>query len=270
MLIIALMSLAKEKIDVTLPAARRQGSFHPISHVIRTLRSIMHRQNFVEESGPSIESSFYNFTMLNIPEGHPARECHDTFLLNSGKLLRSHVSAVQARVLESGKYPPPFGVFSIGAAYRRDDDPTHLPMFNQIECFMVDKGITFAHLKGHLDVFLSSFFYPKKPIIRLRPSYFPFTEPSVEVDIRYNDSWLEVLGAGMIRKNILDGCGYTACTGFAFGGGIERLSMIKYGIKNMSHFYENRLDFLSKFNNKYISTRQSKESNSKKFGVLSC
>lgn len=237
------------KLDTTLPVSQREGIMHPIRETIQKISKIMEMQNFVKIDGNSIEDEFYNFTALNIPPNHPARANHDTFrLVGSDKILRSHGTCVDIRVLESKIFEPPFAVFTIGPSYRRDDDPTHLPMFNQIDGLMVGKNITIAHLMGHMKFLIESYFDPLKPEIRFRTSHFSFTEPSVEVDMRLpGGEWLEVIGAGMIRSNILSRFGYEDCTGFAFGAGVERFAMIKYNVSNMSLFYQNRYDFLEHF-----------------------
>lgn len=242
--------------DVTCPTFQRSGGLHPIAYTIRRLKRIFRKLNFQEVSGPVVEDAFYNFTALNIPENHPARDCHDTFTLRSGKLLRSHATNTEIHAYESKKHTIPFGLFTIGECYRRDDDSTHLPMFRQFECFGAGKDMTFAHLKGIINFVLESFFHPQKVQVRMRPSYFPFTKPSVEVDIMLKDRWLEVMGAGMLRKNILESTGHGDFEAFAMGCGVERLAMIKHDLP-IGPLYTNRFDFLSYFNK--IASRRKHE-----------
>lgn len=231
---------------------------HPISLVIDEIIDIFTGMGFEVQEGPEIESDYYNFEALNIPEEHPAREMQDTFYISDGFLLRTHTSPVQIRVME--KNEPPLHVICPGKVYRRDSDITHSPMFHQVEGFVVDKDIHFGHLKGVLTEFLHRF-YGENMAVRFRPSYFPFTEPSAEVDIQCvvcngkgcrvckNSGWLEVLGCGMIHPYLFSVVGYDKeiYSGFAFGLGVERLTMLKYAIDDIRLFYENNLSFLEQF-----------------------
>jgi phenylalanyl-tRNA synthetase alpha chain len=257
--------LESEKIDVTLPAAALPfGKMHPVSYVIEEVEDILGRLGFSAATGPEVETDFYNFTALNIPEDHPARQDHDTFYLKNldetGKrrLLRTQTSNVQIHTME--KFEPPMRIMSIGRVYRNDSDLTHTPQFHQVEGIALDKDLTFGHLKGTLQKFLEDYF-EKKITMRLRPSYFPFTEPSAEVDIEClfckgngcricsHTGWLEVLGSGMVHQNVLKSGGVDPekWQGFAFGAGIERLAMLKYGINDLRLFYESGIGFLSHF-----------------------
>ncbi len=236
-------------------------SIHPLTRIMRELKEVFMGLGFEVVEGPELEEEYYNFDGLNIPSDHPARDMWDSFWVRPGYLLRSHTSPVQVRVMTTRK--PPFKVVSLGKCYRRDDlDPTHSFQFHQIEGFIVDKGITFAHLKGVLMEFASRVFGGKRKV-KLIPSYFPFTEPSAEVAIDCfrcggkdphcpickGEGWIEVLGAGMIHPNVLSNAGISPqeWTGFAFGMGIERIAMLKYQIDDIRLFYENRLDFLKQF-----------------------
>lgn len=257
--------LEAEKIDVTLPAAQSySGKMHPVSFVIEEVEEILGRLGFSAATGPEVETDFYNFTALNIPEDHPARQDHDTFYLknldDSGKrrLLRTQTSNVQIHTME--KFEAPMRIMSIGRVYRNDSDLTHTPQFHQVEGLALDKDLTFGHLKGTLQTFLEEYF-ERKITMRLRPSYFPFTEPSAEVDIEClfckgdgcrvcsHTGWLEVLGSGMVHENVLKSSGVDPekWQGFAFGAGIERLAMLKYGIHDLRLFYESGISFLSHF-----------------------
>lgn len=248
--------LASETIDVTLPGKTLAfGSIHPISQTFNELRRIFTQMGFVFMEGPEIEEDYYNFTALNVPPLHPARAMQDTFYFPDGKLLRSQMSPVQIHAMK--KMQPPLRMVAMGRVYRRDFDLTHTPMFHQMECLMVDENVTFADLKGLLKYFLEELFYPDIPI-RFRPSYFPFTEPSAEVDIGClscsgkgcrickQTGWLEVLGCGMVHPNVLNGVGIDSerYRGFAFGVGVDRLAMLKYGISDLRALFENDLRFL--------------------------
>lgn len=240
-------------IDVTLPTSQECGRLHPLCMTIRLLEKIMRSHNLIKEDSPRLEDEKYNFTFLNIPPEHPARSLHDSFYTKKGKLLRTHGTGMTARVLEIGKHLAPFGAFAIGSTYRRDDDSTHSPMFHQMDCFVVGPDITIAHLKGHVKYLLEAFFAPESIETRFRVTHFPFTEPSLEVDIRRkNGDWMEVLGAGMLRNNILKRFGYENMRGFAIGLGVERVAMLKYGINNITDLYENRLDFLNTYGKGYV------------------
>jgi phenylalanyl-tRNA synthetase alpha chain len=250
-----------EKIDVTLPGrACNSGSLHPVTQTLNEVESIFTALGFSIAEGPELESDYYNFEALNIPKNHPARDMQDTFYAEGDLCLRTHTSPVQIRFMENSK--PPLRVIAPGTVYRRDSDVTHTPMFHQIEGFMVGEGITFSELKGVLTHFLQELFGTEKKV-RFRPSFFPFTEPSAEVDIECvicgadgsecrvckGTGWLEILGAGMIHPNVFKSVKYdsTKYTGFAFGLGIERIAMLKYGINDLRLFFENDLKFLRQF-----------------------
>lgn len=251
--------LATEKIDVTLPGrGHRNGGLHPVSITLRRIRRIFGGAGFEVVEGPEIEDDYHNFEALNIPEHHPARAMHDTFYFDSHTLLRTHTSPVQIRAMESSD--PPLKIIAPGRVYRCDSDLTHTPMFHQVEGFLVDREVSFADLKGVLFQFLSSFFEKEMPV-RFRPSYFPFTEPSAEVDIECvmcngrgcrvcsNTGWLEVMGCGMIHPAVFKSVKIDddQFTGFAFGMGVERLAMLRYGINDLRLFFENDLRFLEQF-----------------------
>lgn len=251
--------LAEERIDVTLPGRRTPlGTRHPVTLVVDEVSEIFAGLGFQVAEGPEIELDFYNFEALNFPKDHPARDMQDTFFLEGERLLRTHTSPVQVRTML--RHAPPVRIIAPGTVYRCDSDATHSPMFHQIEGLMVDKGITFGDLKGILTVFINQYF-GKGTGVRLRPSFFPFTEPSAEVDIACvickgsgcrvckNSGWLEILGAGMVDPEVFRHVGYDAdaVTGFAFGMGIERMAMLKYGINDMRFLFENDIRFLSQF-----------------------
>ena len=252
--------LSAEKIDVTAPARQsNQGLIHPINKVFKEIEEIFSNLGFDFAQGPEIEDDFHNFTALNIPANHPARQMQDTFYLkDSDKLLRTHTSNVQIRKMLNSK--PPLKVAALGRVFRRDSDQTHTPMFHQFEGFVVDKNINMGHLKWTLENFLEEFFEVKNLELRFRPSFFPFTEPSAEVDINYSkengrikigkgDKFMEILGCGMIHPNVLKNCNIdpNEYQGFAFGIGIERLAMLKYGITDLRMFFENDVRFLKHF-----------------------
>ena len=244
--------LEKEKIDITLPERSFvRGKIHPVSQTIDEISSIFSEIGFSVEEGPDVENEYNNFTALNTPENHPARDMHDTFYLDEKKqkLLRTHTSPVQIRTMLKDK--PPFKIIAPGRTYRSDSDQTHSPMFHQVEGLHIDKNINMGHLKGCLNYFIKEFFEVDKIKMRFRPSHFPFTEPSAEVDIGYEmkdgkiiigegDQWLEILGCGMVNPVVLDNCNIdsTQYQGFAFGMGIERLSMLKYGITDLRSFFD--------------------------------
>ena len=233
--------------DVTLPGRNISlGSRHPISITINTITKILNNCGFTSVSGPEIEDEFYNFEALNIPASHPARDMHDTFYVTNNKLLRTHTSSVQIHTMLANK--PPLRIMTPGKVYRCDSDPTHSPMFHQIEGLCIDKDVNFCQLKGFLINFIEQFF-GKKMEIRFRPSYFPFTEPSAEIDIKFNNKWLEILGCGIVHPNVLKNVkiNHKLYTGLAFGLGIERLAMLKYGITDLRIFYDNDISFLSQF-----------------------
>ena len=239
-------------LDTTLPADPYfVGAEHPISKVAERVISYFSTLNYQVFSGNEIETDFYNFEALNFPENHPARQMHDTFYLKSKSkseyLLRTHTSNSQIHSML--REPLPLYMLSPGRVYRCDSDTTHLPMFTQIEGLVVDQDVTFGDLKGVIINFLEDFF-DEKMEVRFRPSYFPFTEPSAEVDIKFgNNGWLEVLGCGMVHPNVLKGCNIDTkkYRGFAFGMGIERLAMLRYGVQDIREFYSSNLDFLNQF-----------------------
>lgn len=252
-------SLKKEFIDITLPGKNFYfGGTHPINKTLLEIVDIFKEIGFSVEEGPEVELDYYNFEALNIPKEHPARDMQDTFYVSEDIVLRTHTSPVQVRVMERKK--PPLRFVSPGKVYRCDSDISHTPMFHQVEGLMVDDSVSFSHLKGVLVYFLQRFFGQKIPV-RFRPSYFPFTEPSTEVDIGCiicggkgcrickNTGWLEVLGAGMVHPNVFKAVGYPEgkYTGFAFGMGVERLTMLKYGIDDIRLFFENDIRFLRQF-----------------------
>ena len=245
--------LRTEHIDVTLPGRGTvTGGIHPISIVIERIETIFRHAGFDVARGPEVEDDFHNFEALNIPAHHPARAMHDTFYLTDGRLLRTHTSPVQIRVMEH--QPPPLRIIAPGRVYRCDYDQTHSPMFHQVEGLCIDEGVTMADLKGTLDVFLKTFFARDDLKIRYRPSYFPFTEPSMEVDIKLESkhgisNWLEVMGCGMVHPAVLEKFGVDAerYTGFAFGLGVERLAMLRHGISDLRLFFENDIQFLRQF-----------------------
>ena len=242
-------NIETSSIDVTLPGrAYLSGSIHPITATLMEIENIFLSAGFNIEDGPEIENEYYNFSALNIPENHPARAMHDTFYVGSDLLLRTHTSPVQIRSME--KEGVPIKVIAPGKVYRRDSDLTHIPMFHQVEGLVIDQGINFSHLKGILHEFINCFF-EKDLELRFRPSYFPFTEPSAEVDILSEDGkWLEILGCGMVHPKVLENLDLDSeiYTGYAFGMGVERLVMLKYDIKDIRLFYENDLNFISQFN----------------------
>ena len=253
--------LQNEKVDVTLPERSfNRGKIHPVSQVIDEISSIFSEIGFSVEEGPDVENEYNNFTALNTPDNHPARDMHDTFYLDHKKkfLLRTHTSPVQVRTMLKGK--PPFRIIAPGRTYRSDSDQTHAPMFHQVEGLHIDKDINMGHLKGCLNHFIKEFFEINKIKMRFRPSHFPFTEPSAEVDIGYElkdgkiiigegDKWLEILGCGMVHPNVLKNVKVDTSKyqGYAFGIGIDRLAMLKYGINDLRAFFETDYRWLSHF-----------------------
>ena len=240
--------LEKEKIDVTLPSRpKMKGSLHPVMNTIDEISTIFHGIGFDVADGPEIEDDFHNFTALNIPESHPARAMHDTFYVNKEYVLRTHTSPVQIRYMENNT--PPIQIISPGRVYRVDSDATHSPMFHQVEGLVINENVNFANLKGVVQSFLQSFFKDENLTIRFRPSYFPFTEPSAEIDMSWNDGWLEIGGCGMVHPNVLKHVNIDPemYQGFAFGLGVERLTMLKYGINDLRHFFNHDLRFLEQF-----------------------
>lgn len=251
--------LATEKIDVTLPGRGQiSGSIHPITRTLERIESFFTNIGYEVAEGPEIEDDYHNFAALNIPSHHPARAMHDTFYVNASMLLRTHTSPVQVRTMEGKK--PPIRVVCPGRVYRCDSDMTHSPMFHQVEGLLVDKDISFGDLKGTIEEFLRVFF-EKEFAVRFRPSFFPFTEPSAEVDIECmmcsgkgcrvckQTGWLEVMGCGMVHPNVLrmSGIDPQEFSGFAFGMGAERLAMLRYGVNDLRLFFDNDLRFLSQF-----------------------
>jgi len=245
-------TLATQKIDITLPENEfKIGKVHPVSQVIDEISCIFSEIGFSVEEGPDVENEYNNFTALNTPENHPAKDMHDTFYLDKNMkiLLRTHTSPVQVRTMLKGR--PPFKIIAPGRTYRNDSDQTHTPMFHQLEGLHIDKNINMGHLKGCLNYFIKEFFEVDKIKMRFRPSHFPFTEPSAEVDIGYRienkkivigegDRWLEILGCGMVHPNVLKNCKIDPkkFQGFAFGIGIDRLAMLKYGINDLRSFFD--------------------------------
>lgn len=265
--------LATETMDITLSARpERTGNIHPLSQSMEELVNIFGAMGFQVAEGPDIEDDWHNFTALNFPPGHPAREMQDTFFLPDDleageqymkKLLRTHTSSVQIRHMQENK--PPYKIVCFGRTYRSDFDMTHTPMFHQMECLYIDKGVTMAHLKGCLSDFVRAFFGIEDLPIRFRPSFFPFVEPGAEVDIGYykqgsgiklgkakdpaDQKWMEILGSGMVHPNVLENCGVDPkeYQGFAFGAGIERITMLKYGIPDLRTFFESDTRWLSHY-----------------------
>ena len=240
--------LDSERLDVTLPGrGQSSGGLHPVTRTIERISSLFRAIGFEVVEGPEIEDDYHNFEALNIPAHHPARAMQDTFYFPDGRLLRTHTSPVQIRVMQSRR--PPLRIIAPGRVYRCDSDQTHTPMFHQVEGLMVGEDVSFAHLKGILHDFLRHFFEADDLEVRFRPSYFPFTEPSAEVDIRGERGWLEVLGSGMVHPKVLENCGIDSerHTGFAFGMGVERLAMLRYGVDDLRSFFENDLRFLRQF-----------------------
>jgi len=253
--------IKNEKVDVTLPERTfNQGKIHPVSQVIDEISSIFSEIGFSVEEGPDVENEYNNFSALNTPDNHPARDMHDTFYLDKNKefLLRTHTSPVQVRTMLKGK--PPFKIIAPGRTYRSDSDQTHSPMFHQVEGLHIDKNLNMGHLKGCLNYFIKEFFEVDKIKMRFRPSHFPFTEPSAEVDIGYEikdgkivigegDKWLEILGCGMVHPNVLKNVKVDTIKyqGYAFGIGIDRLAMLKYGINDLRAFFETDYRWLNHF-----------------------
>jgi phenylalanyl-tRNA synthetase alpha chain len=252
-------ALERERVDVTLPGRRiPMGKKHPITQILEQVIDIFSRLGFEAVEGPEVELDYYNFEALNIPKGHPAREMQATFFISEDVVLRTHTSPNQVRTME--KKRPPVRMICPGAVYRCDSDPTHSPMFHQVEGLLVDKGVTLADLKGVLTVFVHQMF-GEKTRLRFRPSFFPFTEPSAEIDIECficggkgcgvcsNTGWLEILGSGMVDPAVYKFVNYDPeeVTGFAFGMGIERIAMLKYGINDIRLFFMNDLRFLRQF-----------------------
>ena len=244
--------LAAERVDVTMPGRGSEpGTLHPVTRTLERIGAIFQRLGYQLASGPEIEDDYHNFEALNFPPHHPARAMHDTFYFGDGRLLRTHTSPVQIRAMKGRQ--PPLRVIAPGKVYRSDSDHTHSPMFHQVEGLLVDESSNFGDLKGTLAQFVGAFF-ERDFEMRFRPSYFPFTEPSAEVDIRWeradgSSSWLEVLGCGMVHPNVLRECGIDPerYTGFAFGLGVERFAMLRYGVSDLRAFFDNDLRFLRQF-----------------------
>jgi len=253
--------LKSEQIDVTLPGVSfSNASTHPLNRVREEIEEVFISMGYDVVEGPDVEEDLYNFELLNIPKGHPARDMQDTFYITDEILLRTHTSPIQARTMLSNKEKTPLRIICPGATYRKDDDATHSHQFHQVEGLMIDENISMSDLKGTLEILLKHLFGDDREI-RFRSSFFPFTEPSIEVDIScFNcnkkgcnlckkTGWIEILGAGMVHPNVLNACGYDSnkYTGFAFGMGIERVTMLKYGVTDMRYFYNNDLRFLKQF-----------------------
>jgi phenylalanyl-tRNA synthetase alpha chain len=252
--------LNRETVDVTLPGRRHEhGGLHPVTRTIDRIQAIFKAAGYSVAVGPEIEDDYHNFGALNIPDHHPARAMHDTFYIDPGTVLRTHTSPVQVRVMEGSE--PPYRMICPGRVYRCDSDITHTPMFHQVEGLLIDKSVSFADLRGTIEEFLQAFF-EKELAVRFRPSYFPFTEPSAEVDMACvmcegkgcrvcsHTGWLEVMGCGMVHPRVLElsGVDPQRFTGFAFGMGVERLAMLRYGVNDLRLFFENDLRFLRQFN----------------------
>lgn len=252
-------ALAREQLDISLPGRSNEvGQLHPVSQTLERIEQLLCKAGFSVADGPEIEDDYHNFTALNIPEHHPARAMHDTFYFPDGRVLRTHTSPVQIRVMEQQR--PPIQIIAPGRVYRCDSDVTHTPMFHQVEGLLIDKDVNFAELKGILADFLRQFFEKDLPV-RFRPSYFPFTEPSAEADIACvicsgegcrvcsHTGWLEVLGCGLVHPNVLTNLNIDPdeYQGFAFGMGVERLAMLRYGVTDLRLFFDNDLRFLRQF-----------------------
>lgn len=246
--------LASESLDVTLPGrSRGQGGLHPVTLTLNRIEQLFHSIGFAVAEGPEIESDFYNFTALNIPEDHPARAMHDTFYVDDKHVLRTHTSPVQVHYMQDAlkdKSGPPLKIIAPGRVYRVDSDATHSPMFHQVEGLWVDENISFANLKGVVQDFLQRFFERDDLQVRFRPSFFPFTEPSAEMDMSWNGGWLEIGGCGMVHPEVFKHVGIDSekYRGFAFGLGVERLTMLRYGVNDLRLFFDNDLRFLKQFN----------------------
>ena len=240
--------LAGEVLDVSLPGRGiGVGTLHPITRTMQRIETLFHSLGFTVADGPEIEDDFHNFTALNTPEDHPARSMHDTFYVDGGMVLRTHTSPIQVRYMET--HPPPIKIIVPGRVYRIDSDATHSPMFHQVEGLWIDEQVSFADLKGVFTEFLRRFFERDDLKVRFRPSFFPFTEPSAEIDMSYGDGWLEISGAGQVHPNVLRAVGIDPerYQGFAFGMGPDRLAMLRYGVNDLRLFYENDLRFLRQF-----------------------
>jgi len=240
--------LSAEAIDVTLPGRGvAAGALHPLTLTLERVEALFHSLGFAVADGPEIEDDFHNFTALNTPENHPARSMHDTFYVDGGMVLRTHTSPIQVRYMET--HAPPIKIIAPGRVYRVDSDATHSPMFHQVEGLWIDRDVSFADLKGVVVEFLRRFFERDDLKVRFRPSFFPFTEPSAEIDMSFGDGWLEIAGAGQVHPNVLRAVGIDPeqWQGFAFGIGPDRLAMLRYGVDDLRRFYENDLRFLAQF-----------------------
>ncbi len=243
------LQLAQEALDVTLPGrGLGSGGLHPVTRAAQRIETLFRSIGFEVADGPEIETDFYNFTALNIPENHPARAMHDTFYIDEQHVLRTHTSPVQVHYMQN--HQPPLKIIAPGRVYRVDSDATHSPMFHQVEGLWVDEDVSFANLKGVVQDFLQRFFERDDLQVRFRPSFFPFTEPSAEMDMSWNGGWLEIGGCGMVHPNVLKHVNIDSekYLGFAFGFGIERLAMLRYGVNDLRLFFENDLRFLKQFN----------------------
>jgi phenylalanyl-tRNA synthetase alpha chain len=240
--------LAADALDVSLPGrGLAVGGLHPITRTVQRIEALFHSLGFAVADGPEIEDDFHNFTALNTPENHPARSMQDTFYVEGGMVLRTHTSPIQVRYMET--HSPPIKIIAPGRVYRVDSDATHSPMFHQVEGLWIDEQVTFADLKGVFTDFLRRFFERDDLKVRFRPSFFPFTEPSAEIDMSFGDGWLEISGAGQVHPNVLRAVGIDPerYQGFAFGMGPDRLAMLRYGVDDLRLFYENDLRFLRQF-----------------------
>jgi phenylalanyl-tRNA synthetase alpha chain len=240
--------LASEALDVSLPGrGSGTGGLHPITRTLERIEALFRSIGFDVADGPEIEDDFHNFTALNTPENHPARSMHDTFYVEGGHVLRTHTSPIQVRYMET--HAPPIKIIAPGRVYRVDSDATHSPMFHQVEGLWIDEGVSFADLKGVFTEFLRNFFERDDLKVRFRPSFFPFTEPSAEIDMSFGDGWLEISGAGQVHPNVLRAVNIDPekYQGFAFGMGPDRLAMLRYGVNDLRLFYENDLRFLRQF-----------------------
>ncbi|HEX8012942.1 MAG TPA: phenylalanine--tRNA ligase subunit alpha [Casimicrobiaceae bacterium] len=242
------LELAADALDVSLPGrGRGVGGLHPVTRTLQRIETLFHSLGFAVADGPEIEDDFHNFTALNTPENHPARSMHDTFYVEGGMVLRTHTSPVQVRYMET--HAPPIKIIAPGRVYRVDSDATHSPMFHQVEGLWIDESVTFADLKGVFTDFLRRFFERDDVKVRFRPSFFPFTEPSAEIDMSFGGGWLEISGAGQVHPNVLRAVGIDPerYQGFAFGMGPDRLAMLRYGVDDLRLFFENDLRFLRQF-----------------------
>jgi phenylalanyl-tRNA synthetase alpha chain len=240
--------LAAEALDVSLPGrGAGRGGLHPITRTLERMEALFRSLGFEVADGPEIEDDFHNFTALNTPENHPARSMHDTFYVEGGHVLRTHTSPIQVRYMET--HAPPIKIIAPGRVYRVDSDATHSPMFHQVEGLWIDTDVSFADLKGVVTEFLRQFFERDDLKVRFRPSFFPFTEPSAEIDMSFGEGWLEIAGAGQVHPNVLAAVGIDPerHQGFAFGMGPDRLAMLRYGVNDLRAFYENDLGFLKQF-----------------------